>query len=414
MRHRTLLLALSLAARAAAAPTSIIDDIPDVDEGEADEDGPWMGGGGMQYGDDGAQMLYAYEDDEIMMDGEYQGGGYGAAGYYGEEEIEQQLTELFGRFDTNGDAFLDQSELRAALMAQATRYARLAAESSEAETEELLAQADEDEDGKLSEAEFEKMETLYLQHERSIGRQALFRFADSGEGPAGGGDGKVEMTELHLLIFPESHPRGPELRKFLTSHVVRQHDADSDARIDAAELYAFHKRGSEARHRHDGGVAAEARRSGWLEHRRPGRQADDDAGGGDADGDDDDTGYGDEEEIDYASHNETFAWHDKDGDGTLDEDELSEYLLPRREDSEEGYVDEELRQLMSVLHRSRGADRIDYEEEEEEEEEEEAPPPGGGAEARFDVTRLREVGSMVLGAFPMLRDLAEETHGGEL
>ena len=107
-----------------------------------------------------------------------------------------------------------------------------------------------------------------------------------------------------------------------------------------------------------------------------------------------------------ASHNETFAWHDKDGDGTLDEDELSEYLLPRREDSEEGYVDEELRQLMSVLHH--GPDRIDYEEDEEE-----APPPGG-AEARFDVTRLREVGSMVLGAFPMLRDLAEETHGGEL
>ena len=103
------------------------------------------------------------------------------------------------------------------------------------------------------------------------------------------------------------------------------------------------------------------------------------------------------------------AWFDEvdaDGGGTLDEDELSEYLLPRREDSEEGYVDEELRQLMSVLHH--GPDRIDYEEDEEE-----APPPGG-AEARFDVTRLREVGSMVLGAFPMLRDLAEETHGGEL
>lgn len=410
MRRSILLVALSLAVRAAAAPASIIDDIPDADdEGEADEDGPWMGGG-MQYGE---QMMYAYEDDEMMMmDGEFQGGGYGAMGYYGEEEIEEQLTELFGRFDSNGDGFLDQSELRAALQAQATRYARLAAESSEAETEELLAQADADDDGKLSEAEFEKMETLYLHHERSIGRQALFRFADSGEGPAGGGDGKVEMTELHLLIFPESHPRGPELRKFLTSHVVRHHDADADSRIDAAELYAFHKKGSEARHRLDGGVAAEARRSGWLEHRRPGRQPEDDEGAADADADDDGGygGYGDEEEMDYASHNETFAWHDKDGDGKLDEDELSEYLLPRRDEEYEGYVDEELRQLMAMLHH--GPDRIDYEEDEEDE----AAP--GGEEARFDLSRLREVGSSVLGAFPMLRDLAEEKfdgpHGGEL
>ena len=45
-------------------------------------------------------------------------------------------------------------------------------------------------------------------HERAIGRRALFLFADGGEGPAGGGDGLVEASELQVLIFPESHPRG--------------------------------------------------------------------------------------------------------------------------------------------------------------------------------------------------------------
>ena len=43
-------------------------------------------------------------------------------------------------------------------------------------------------------------------HERAIGRRALFLFADGGEGPAGGGDGLVEASELQVLIFPESHP----------------------------------------------------------------------------------------------------------------------------------------------------------------------------------------------------------------
>ena len=47
------------------------------------------------------------------------------------------------------------------------------------------------------------METLYLHHERAIGRRALFLFADGGEGPAGGGDGLVEASELQVLIFPE-------------------------------------------------------------------------------------------------------------------------------------------------------------------------------------------------------------------
>ena len=53
------------------------------------------------------------------------------------------------------------------------------------------------------------------------------------------------------------------------------------------------------------------------------------------------------EEHEYAAHNETFDWHDKDGDGHLDPAELEEYVLPRREHA--GYVEEELQQLLMML-----------------------------------------------------------------
>ena len=49
------------------------------------------------------------------------------------------------------------------------------------------------------------METLYLHHERAIGRRALFLFADGGEGPAGGGDGLVEASELQARSLVITH-----------------------------------------------------------------------------------------------------------------------------------------------------------------------------------------------------------------
>ena len=131
----------------------------------------------------------------------------------------------------------------AGLHAQAQHYQSAAAESAFSESEEILRRADEDGDGKLNAHEFERMETLYLQHEHAIGRRALFLFADGGEGPSGGGDGLVEASELQVLIFPESHPRGSALSRLMAAHVLKEHDIDGNGRVDKAELFAFHKKG---------------------------------------------------------------------------------------------------------------------------------------------------------------------------
>ena len=220
----------------AAAPASLIADLPDVgDEGEDEDflpigDGPGGGGGGYVY--EGEMMEYGMWDDG-MDDG-----------YYDEpEDVEELLRHLFSRFDANRDEHLDVTELRAALQAQAQEYQEVAKENAFAESEQILQQADEDGDGKLDEAEFGRMETLYLQHEHAIGRRALFLFADGGEGPSGGGDGLVEASELQVLIFPESHPRGSALSRLMADHVLKEHDLDGNGRVDKAELFAFHKKG---------------------------------------------------------------------------------------------------------------------------------------------------------------------------
>ena len=71
----------------------------------------------------------------------------------------------------------------------------------------------------------------------------FFLFADGGEGPSGGGDGLVEASELQVLIFPESHPRGSALSRLMADHVLKEHDLDGNGRVDKAELFAFHKKG---------------------------------------------------------------------------------------------------------------------------------------------------------------------------
>ena len=319
----------------AAAPASLIADLPDVgDEGEDEDflpigDGPGGGGGGYVY--EGEMMEYGMWDDG-MDDG-----------YYDEpEDVEELLRHLFSRFDANRDEHLDVTELRAALQAQAQEYQAVAKENAFAESEQILQQADEDGDGKLDEAEFGRMETLYLQHEHAIGRRALFLFADGGEGPSGGGDGLVEASELQVLIFPESHPRGSALSRLMAAHVLKEHDVDGNGRVDKAELFAFHKKGG----------LGQGRRGGWDEEEDDEEDEEDDTeeeGGGwrEARRGRPVRGGTAREEHEYAAHNETFDWHDKDGDGHLDPAELEEYVLPRREHA--GYVEEELQQLLMML-----------------------------------------------------------------
>jgi len=90
----------------AAAPASMIADLPDVGDEDEDEeflpigDGP--GGGGYVY--EGEGMEYGMWDEGMDE------------GYYGEpEDVEEQLKDLFSRFDANHDEQLDVMELRAAL-----------------------------------------------------------------------------------------------------------------------------------------------------------------------------------------------------------------------------------------------------------------------------------------------------------
>ena len=73
--------------------------------------------------------------------------------------------------------------------------------------------------------------------------------------------------------------------------------------------------------------------------------------------------------------------------------ELEEYVLPKRE--YEGYVEEELQQLLSMLR---------YDEQGEHPEE---SPESDEAHAAFDLRRLREAGTSVLAAFPMLGSLQD-------
>jgi len=98
----------------AAAPASLIADLPDVgDEGEDEEfmpigEGPGGGGGGGGYVYEGEGMEYG-----MWAEGMDEG-------YYGEpEDVEEQLKALFSRFDANHDEQLDVTELRAALQVQA-------------------------------------------------------------------------------------------------------------------------------------------------------------------------------------------------------------------------------------------------------------------------------------------------------
>ena len=51
----------------------------------------------------------------------------------------------------------------------------------------------------------------------------------------------------------------------------------------------------------------------------------------------------------YAAHNETFDWHDSDGDGLLNHVELGLYLLPASNAVHKGYAEEESFRLLEVL-----------------------------------------------------------------
>eukprot|EP00308_Calcidiscus_leptoporus_P017359 CAMPEP_0119378842 /NCGR_PEP_ID=MMETSP1334-20130426/50237_1 /TAXON_ID=127549 /ORGANISM="Calcidiscus leptoporus, Strain RCC1130" /LENGTH=203 /DNA_ID=CAMNT_0007398185 /DNA_START=86 /DNA_END=697 /DNA_ORIENTATION=- len=57
--------------------------------------------------------------------------------------------------------------------------------------------------------------------------------------------------------------------------------------------------------------------------------------------------------AEYAAHNETFDWHDSNGDGLLDHEELGLYLLPASSTVHEGYAEEESFRLLELLRAAR-------------------------------------------------------------
>jgi len=191
-----------------SAPQSIISAIPDVADDEEE-----AGDTDQQYED-----VYAYDGpDSAVQFATYQ---------YGDElaDVSAAVAGLFGSLDTNSDGRLDGAELRAGLSAQASAFAAAASDHTAQETAELLASVDLDGDGRLSLAEFEDAETLYLQHDFSITRASFFKFADQGHDGDSGADGMVDASELAGLIFPELSSRAEKMRLFLSEYAVRMHD----------------------------------------------------------------------------------------------------------------------------------------------------------------------------------------------
>ena len=216
---------------------------------------------------------------------------------------------LFERLDASGDGRLDVAELQAALESQARSYFESVRASTTDETHALLGAADADDDGTLSLPEFEAGR-LYVHHADQVERPDLFAFADVDA------DGQVAPSELHALLFPEWSGRADAFRAFLRERVRAAHDADADGRLTRRELY------------------------GWRQRLRGEDTAEDEGG--------------DEDEGLAAEDAQRFEWHDGDGDGALDEDELGEFLLPRSTADGGGetlqeLTREELRRLVAAL-----------------------------------------------------------------
>jgi len=336
---------LVLFVASAAVRESIIADMPDVDdEGEAYDSEPYD----EDYMAQMAQMGGGIE----MMGGQY---------YYDDGGMtEEVIGSLFLQLDRDQDGHLSREELRQALKDQAEEYQRGAQENSKQEARAVLSTADSDGDSQLSLQEFQSAETLYLHHDGALEREALFRFADGRADREA--DGQIDVVELQLLVFPEFSSRAGQFRQFLRDVALGQHDADGDGLLDKRELFGFHAKsiGLGEVTLDEGDAKGGDGGDGDGGHARPSRSVGGGAAfhwsGGGSLGDEEDAydaqdyfGHRLDRQAEYASHNHTFDWHDKDGDGLLDRDELGDYLLPATHLVHEGYVEEELERILGSL-----------------------------------------------------------------
>ena len=317
--RRAILLGM-IVAHATSAPT-LISELPDVED-EDDEEGV---------------QGFAYEDDEP-----YEGMEVGIDGFYSEhedvfgdlgpEEMRSEITTLFQRLDVDKDGTLTQMELRSGLRHQAAEYKKWNSENDQAEAARTVAEADGDQDGKLSRGEFDQAD-IYLPYEGTVPREQLFSFADADA------DGLLGEDEVATLVFPDSSPRQADLRAFLAAYMLKTHDADNDGFLSPIELWRSQATGGGADEWPEG-----AGGGAWSNQRHHNVRDGEEGGGDDAWGELDRN-----QEPDPAVMNEMMSAHDENEDGKLDAGEIADYVAPDSSMLHNGYVEEEIDRVMHVL-----------------------------------------------------------------
>mmetsp|Transcript_32133 Transcript_32133/g.78050 ORF Transcript_32133/g.78050 Transcript_32133/m.78050 type:complete len:399 (-) Transcript_32133:500-1696(-) len=307
-----------------AAPSSLVSELPDADDEEADDADPdypndLSHGGSFAYDDDFYHGDFGMFDHEAMADESV-----------GDPAEQARLLPLvFRAIDQNADGVLSTHELREALAGQARQYIEWGQQSALEEARSQMTSLDIDGDGKLSREEFEGAgDALFLPHERHYSRSEAFSFADEDK------DGKLSDVELALLLFPDYAPRLEEYRRFVAESVMKAHDADGSGRLAPRQLAASQKLSDEEGMGTPHGDAEWPKRGGngiWSSN------PEDEEG--------EDSGGENDMEEDY-SH---ITFHDRNQDGVLDVEELSNYLTPRQAELSSGFVEEELEYMLSLL-----------------------------------------------------------------
>jgi Ca2+-binding EF-hand superfamily protein len=162
---------------------------------------------------------------------------------YHDFNVSKRLEEIFPLIDLDGDKKVSKDELRI------WHYTR-ARNSSEERAEHEFDVTDNDHDGYVtlreyleddfdkdvsgvgSEKEMEDYNVRWIRNARMV-----FKLTDTD------GDGKLNRTEFFYFIHPEERKHGSDLAKHLVKETIRDHDLNSDEKLNFTEFYEslFHQ-----------------------------------------------------------------------------------------------------------------------------------------------------------------------------